>query len=352
MRTGALERIGLVAWCAGILASIGLTVWLGFADVGNAVASVGWGMPFVALTRVATISVAGVGWWLLLPASGHFKLRSALLLRFIREGVNTLLPLTQVGGDVVGARLSTFWAVPSSLATAGIIIDVLMQAVTQFLFAAFGLVMLVALAGDTTVTWIAATGLAFAIPMLAGFYLAQRRSGHRILYFALSCLKNDSKRRFLGALDAIYQKLSMLYARRTAVLASGQVHVLGWLIGTAEVWIALRFMGIPVSVNEAVVIESLVQAVRGAAFAIPGALGAQEAGLILLCGMFAIPPDQALALSLIKRAADLIVGVPGLAALQILEGGRLKATLLPRERKPQSSLVPRRKQRAAEARGL
>ena len=85
------------------------------------------------------------------------------------------------------------------------------------------------------------------------------------------------------------------------------MHIIGWLIGTAEVWIALRFMGIPVSVNEAVVIESLVQAVRGAAFAIPGALGAQEAGLILLCGMFAIPPDQALALSLIKRAADLIV---------------------------------------------
>jgi uncharacterized membrane protein YbhN (UPF0104 family) len=137
----------------------------------------------------------------------------------------------------------------------------------------------------------------------------------------------------------------VLYARRTNVLASGQVHALGWLIGTAEVWIALRFMGIPVSVNEAVVIESLVQAVRGAAFAIPGALGAQEAGLILLCGMFSIPPDQALALSLIKRAADLIVGVPGLIALQILEGGRLKATLFSRERKRQSSLVPRRKRR-------
>jgi putative membrane protein len=198
-----------------------------------------------------------------------------------------------------------------------------MQAVTQFLFAALGLVMLVVLAGDTTVTWIAATGLALAIPMLAGFYLAQRRSGHRILYFALSRLKNDSKRRFLGALDAIYRKLSMLYARRTNVLASGRVHVLG----TAEVWIALRFMGIPVSVNQAVVIESLVQAVRGAAFVIPGALGAQEAGLILLCGMFEIPPDQALALSLIKRAADLIVGLPALIALQILEGRRLKATL-------------------------
>jgi uncharacterized membrane protein YbhN (UPF0104 family) len=124
-----------------------------------------------------------------------------------------------------------------------------------------------------------------------------------------------------------YQHLRRIFVPGGAFsgLASGQVHLLGWLIGTAEVWIALRFMGIPVSVNEAVVIESLVQAVRGAAFAIPGALGAQEAGLILLCGMFAIPPEQALALSLIKRAADLIVGVPGLIALQILEGGRLRA---------------------------
>ena len=325
MRKGALEYIGLVVWCAGILACIGLTVWFGIADVGNAVASVGWGMPLVVLTRVATISVAGAGWWLLLPPSEHFKLRAALLLRFIREAVNTLLPLTQVGGEVVGARLSTFWSIPTLLAAASIIIDVLMQAVTQFLFAALGLVILVALAGDTTVTWIAATGLALAAPMLGGFYLAQRRSGHRILHFALSRLKGDNDWRVLSTLDAIYQSLSMLFARRSSLLASGQVHFVGWLIGTAEVWIALRCMGLPVTINEALVIESLVQAVRGAAFAIPGAFGAQEAGLILLCGIFQIPPDQALALSLIKRAADLVVGVPGLVSLQVLEGGRLKA---------------------------
>ena len=247
VRTGALEHIGLAAWCAGILACIGLTAWLGIADVGNAVASVGWGMPFVVHTRCDHFS----RWCGLvrfsLPGSGRFKLQAALLLSFIREAVNTLLPLTQVGGDVVAARLSTFWAVPSPLAAASIIIDVLMQAVTQFLFAALGLVMLVALAGDTTVTWIAATGLALAIPMLGGFYLAQRPIGHRILHFALSHLKGDGNWRFLGTVDATYENLSLLYARRTSLLASGQVHVIGWLIGTAEVWIALRFMGFPVT---------------------------------------------------------------------------------------------------------
>jgi uncharacterized membrane protein YbhN (UPF0104 family) len=82
-------------------------------------------------------------------------------------------------------------------------------------------------------------------------------------------------------------------------------------------------MGHPIGICEALVIESLLHAVRGAAFAIPGALGAQEGALILLCSVFDIPPEQALALSLVKRAADLVVGVPGLLGWQMLEWGRL-----------------------------
>jgi putative membrane protein len=327
---GALKHIGVVAWCAGIAACIGLTAWSGIDDVGNAVASVGWGMPFVVFTRIATVSIAGTGWWLLFPASGRLRLRSAVFLRFVREGVNTLLPLTQVGGDVVGARVLTFWAVPGPLAAASVIIDVLMQAATQFLFAALGLVTIVALGADTTVAGVAATGLALATPMLGIFYLAQRTGGHRILHAVLSRLKGDHNWRVLGTVDAVYHCLSSIYARRSSLAASGVVHLIGWLVGVTEVLIVLGFMGHPITIGEALVIESLAQAVRGAAFAVPGAFGVQEAGLILLCGIFGISPDQALALSLIKRAADLVVGVPGLVALQVLEGRRLTADYSPR----------------------
>jgi putative membrane protein len=329
---GALNHFGLVAWCAGIAACIGLTAWFGIADVGNAVASVGWGMPLVVLARAATVGVAGVGWWLLFPTNGRLGLRPAVLLRFVREAVNTLLPLTQVGGDIIGARLVTFWGVPGPLGAASLIIDVLMQAATQFLFGALGLLTLLALGADATVAAIAAAGLALAAPLLGGFYFAQRGGGHRILHFVLSRLKQDGSWRVLGTVDAVYQSLAAIYAGRSNIVASSLVHMTGWLIGVAEVWIVLAFMGQPVTIAEALVIESLLQAVRGAAFAIPSALGAQEAGLILLCGIFAIPPDQALALALTKRAADLAVGVPGLIALQILEGERVTASHFRRER--------------------
>ena len=76
---------------------------------------------------------------------------------------------------------------------------------------------------------------------------------------------------------------------------------------------------------DAVLIESLMHAVRGAAFAVPGALGAQEGGLIILCAIFGVPPEAALALSLVKRLPDLILGVPGLLAWQAMEGWHFHA---------------------------
>lgn len=60
--------------------------------------------------------------------------------------------------------------------------------------------------------------------------------------------------------------------------------------------------------------ESLGQAVRAAAFAVPGALGVQEGGYVVLGGALGIPPDTCLALSLAKRAREILLGLPGLLA--------------------------------------
>jgi hypothetical protein len=127
----------------------------------------------------------------------------------------------------------------------------------------------------------------------------------------------------LDIIDAAYQNLAMIYAARSSVVASAVVHMAGWIFGVTEVVIVLAFMGNPISIAQALVIESLLHAIRGAAFAIPSALGAQEGGLVLLCAVFAIPPEQAIALSLVKRAADLVLGVPSLLGWQVLEWGRL-----------------------------
>ncbi|HEX2352597.1 MAG TPA: flippase-like domain-containing protein [Xanthobacteraceae bacterium] len=317
-----VKHAGVAAWLAGIAAIVALTVWSGVGSVGHAVSSVGWGILLVVVVRAVTVLVAGAGWWLLFPAKVRPQLGTCLGLRFVREAVNVLLPVAQVGGDVVGAALLRGRAVPGALAAASVIVDVLIQAAAQFLFALVGLLILVALEADHALAQTAAVGVAVAALMLAGFYFAQRQGGQRILRWIVGRLAGDREWRVLGTIDAVYHNLGTIYAARWSFTASSVVHMAGWIVGAAEVWIVFAFMGHPVSIAEAIVIESLMHAVRGAAFAVPGALGAQEGALVLLCAAFGIPPQEAIALSLVKRAADLAVGVPGLVGWQMLEWGR------------------------------
>jgi putative membrane protein len=112
--------------------------------------------------------------------------------------------------------------------------------------------------------------------------------------------------------DAIDVAIRRIYADRRKVAATFALSLLGWLVGTVEVWLALRFLGHPVGWIHALLLESVGQAIRGAAFAIPGSLGAQEGGYLLLAPLVGLPADAALALSLAKRARELGLGVPGL----------------------------------------
>ena len=60
---------------------------------------------------------------------------------------------------------------------------------------------------------VVAIGLCVAGPGLVGFYIAQRRLGHRLLQSVLSRLVGDGAWRGVGAVDAIYARLGDFHAR-------------------------------------------------------------------------------------------------------------------------------------------
>ncbi|GJE19169.1 flippase-like domain-containing protein [Methylobacterium marchantiae] len=315
-----MKRLTTLALIAGLCTVAGLFWSSGLDDVAAAVVSAGWGAAIVVVARAAAVAWAGLGWFVVFPRSERPSLRDCVSLRFVREGINTLLPVATVGGDFVGARLLAQRGLSGGLAGASMFVDLMTQAVTQFLFTVGGVALLAWLHGDGPVVRTVAGGLAIAAPALGAFFLIQRRSGHRIIQALLSRFAAAREWRALGAVEVLYDNLRRLYSSPKRVVGAMGVHLIGWVIGAAEVYVALHFMGYPMTVAEAIVIESLAQAVRGAAFAVPGALGAQEGGLIALCAIFDIPAEAALALSLVKRLADLAVGLPGLVAWHFMEG--------------------------------
>ena len=315
----------VIASVFGVLLAAGLVAAYGAEPILRAVQAVGWGVVPVTLVRIAEAAGAGLCWWILLRDRTARLLIACVLLRWVRESINVLLPVAQVGGEVAGARLLTFYSVPGSLSAATVLVDLLAQTVTQFVFTLIGLALLVSIGGaDAMVRWVA-LGLAVMAPALVGFFVAQRYGGVRVLQNVVAKFAKTPHWAALGGLGALNERLIEIYRRPGPLMAVLILHFAIWFFGVLDVWFALRFMGHPVSYGTALVIESLGQAVRGAAFVVPGAIGVQEGGFVALCAVFGIPAPTAVALSLIKRFPEIVLGIPGLLVWQGLESRNLLA---------------------------
>jgi uncharacterized membrane protein YbhN (UPF0104 family) len=122
--------------------------------------------------------------------------------------------------------------------------------------------------------------------------------------------------------------MNALYDQPGRIAAATALHLCAWIASATGCWIALRLTGVELGLAEVLAIESLLGAVRSAAFAAPMAIGIQEAGYALVGPLFGLNADMALALSLLKRARDLAIGVPALLIWQGFEAKKLIGTAL------------------------
>jgi len=103
------------------------------------------------------------------------------------------------------------------------------------------------------------------------------------------------------------------------------LHTVGWIGSAVGAWIAFRLIGVRVDLKSVFALESLVSAIRSTAVFIPHALGAQEAAYAVLSPLFGIGAEFGLAVSVLKRARDLALGIPILLIWQAIEGRRARS---------------------------
>jgi glycosyltransferase 2 family protein len=303
------------------LALIGILIgYFGADAVFRSLLAVGWGgFATICLIHLALMAVMGIAWWALLPGT---KLWISIWGRLVRDAGSEVLPLSQVGGYVLGARAIAFAGVPGSAAAASTIVDVSLEFVSQIAFTGLVLAWLLRLWPNAPVAVPVAIGLAAAGILAIGLLVAQRR-GFGLVDRLAAALGRDWLERTAAGAAALQAAISAIYGRRLRLCANFVLHLVCWIAATSEVWLALRFAGAPLGFGVVLVIEGLLYAVRSVAFGVPNAVGVQEGAYILLGGSFGLTPEMALALSLLKRARDLALGLPVLATCQLLEGRRL-----------------------------
>jgi putative membrane protein len=315
-------KLGLFAIALGGGALIALVAWFGGRAIGHEVLEAGWAIPATLALHLVQLYLSAIAWRI---AIGRRLPRMPVYfrLRWIREAVNSLLPVAQMGGNLVGIRMLAQRGVPGTAAAAGTTLDLTVEALTQFAWTMIGIAVLATISSDTSwQPWVEGGMITMGLG-LAGFVAAQRAGLMRLIEGLARQLQRMFPTLSMDALRGLHAELMRLQANRTALLRAFVIHLLAWSLGTFEVWLALTAMHVHVTLAEALSIESLGMAARSVGFVVPGALGVQETGFILVCSLFQIPPDTAIALSMVKRVRELTVGLPGLVAWQWSEGKRL-----------------------------
>jgi len=302
---------------AGIVLFVAVIVWQGLDDVTAALRRAGWGIVVVALLHLPQVWADAMGWRRLVPSGPQLPRRTMIWGRWIGESINDLLPVLQMGGNVVKAWLLADRGVRAGLAGASVVVDVTLVVFTQILFTLFGVSLLLPNLRSGRALLVVLVGAGIMAVLLAGFYAVQRRGFFSLLArLSQRLLAGREWASFADGASTMDAEVLRLYGDRRALLASGSWHMLAWFVGIAEVWFALYILGHPVDVWTALLFESLGQAIRTGAFAVPGALGIQEGGYVLVGSALGIEPGVALGLSLVRRVRELLLGIPGLASWQ------------------------------------
>jgi putative membrane protein len=243
----------------------------------------------------------------------------------VRDAGSDLLPVSSLGGDLMGARVAVLGGLAPAAALASTVVDVTLEVAAQLAFTVLGLVLLATLPLAPTVAGETLIGLAVAAPLLAGFVVAQRIG----LFLLLERFGDRLAQRWrwpaLARADGLHAAIGALWRARGRLIVNLALHWIGWIASAAEAWLALWLLGAAPSLVVVLVIESLAYALRSAAFVVPGALGVQEGGYVVLGPLFGIPAETMLALSLLKRGRDLALGVPALLAWQWREARRARS---------------------------
>jgi putative membrane protein len=313
-----MKRIALFVFG---LAVLGALIW--YAGAGAIVRALGalgpFGLVGIALLHLPTIAAMGVAWWSVRGLTPAGALRRFLVARLIRDAAGEVLPFSQLGGFAIGARALALSGVDLFRGALSMFADLVMEFAAKLPYTVIGLVVLFALQPGAALLQPVSLGVAATAAGLAAIFVFRRPLLARLERTALAVVRRWTS---LAPRSDVAPAIAATFAPR-GLLTCFTIHLFCWLMGAFETWVIFWLLGTPVTIAQAVVIDSLANGLRTFAFFIPAAAGAQEGAYVLVCALFGLSPATAIAFSLARRARELVLGVPGLAAWQILESRSL-----------------------------
>ncbi|WP_207541136.1 lysylphosphatidylglycerol synthase domain-containing protein [Sabulicella rubraurantiaca] len=333
-QTGGAEFAQAPWWRRGVLnglifgaLALGAALALNYGELpglGRILAELPAAVGLSAAVHIPQILLTAAAWRALLPPAERPDLGTMGLLRWYRESANALLPAGAIIGQAAAARLLARRGVPGDRAGATATVDLTLEAVSQLFFTLAGVALLLVGADAAGLLGFAAAGLFIAAGGAGAMILVQRRLPLALLERGLARLARRWPALRPDWVRDLQQAILRLHADWPRLAAATLWHGAAWVIGALEIKGVLWLLGVEVSLADALVIESLAQALRNVGFMLPGALAVQEGAIIGAAALVGVAAAPALAVALVRRTREVCLSLPGLLAWQRAENTSLQ----------------------------
>jgi glycosyltransferase 2 family protein len=265
-----------------------------------------WRLVVVAVFPCVVVKAFDtLGWVFAFPTDRVPFMRLATTL-LAGQAITMTTPTGTLGGDAVKAwMLRDRVSLPESLSS--LIIFKTTTTASQGLFLLLGIVIARwTIAPDATLIrameWLLVLETIGVVGFVAAQMLGVMAGGHRVLErFGFAGRGN------LGpAARHVDQALRTYYRRQPDRLVLSLVfNFLAWIAGIGEAWLILYFLGQPVSLTTALVIEALGAGIAFATFFVPAQVGFAEGGAVATFLALGLDGSVGLTFSLVRRVRDL-----------------------------------------------
>jgi glycosyltransferase 2 family protein len=315
-----VKVLRLLLLLVGLAFLVALVVENDPAAVWASVSRLSWRIVVVLIFPMTLVMALDALGWRYAFLHDRVPFRPLLATRLAGEAFNIVTPTAALGGEVVKTWLLRD-RVPLEESVPSVIIAKTTITLAQGIFLLLGVALaVVSLRGSAllrAMEWL----VALEILGLLAFILMQTRGlvGRSARLLDRLGIRHASGRNTADRVDAA---LADFYRREPRRLTLSILFHLGaWLLGIVETWLILSFMGIPVSLATAAVIEAFGAGIRFATFLIPASLGAQEGGYVVIFVALGLSGVDGVTFSLVRRFRELVwVGV-GLVLFAAMKRG-------------------------------
>lgn len=332
-RTAARRLVRASTFALGAALLAYLLYGFGSAKVWLDLRSIGWGFTVIVALEVLVSGLNARAWWHTLPRQtrgGTFP--RLFLVQLAGSALNDTIPGAPLGGEPVKVLLLKE-QFPASVTTASLLSSKLAQALGRALFVILGML---AASWSLKFERLPVESLAVAFILTAagvGAFMALQIRGlsgpARIASARLRFLGGWVERMEHG-LGRVDEHLQELYgARPLDFVASVMLGFVGLCVGIVQIWLMMGWIGLRQDWLSSLTIEAFSVLVSFVGFAVPGSLGVQEGGKLLIFAALGLPVSAGLTVGVafrLNNIANMLIGLAVFAWLRphrVLRAARL-----------------------------